>query len=174
MNPSNSIREIPREEFKKMNTNIKLTSDEISYIAGFLDGDGCLLAQLVQRKDYRYGYQVRISIYFYQKTKRHWFLLWLKRKLQYGTIRKRKDGMSEYCIVGAQPVKTILNLICNKLRIKHKLCKLILSIIEDLKKVQTSEDFIKVATQVDKVAFLNDSKKRKITASVIENFLNFP
>ena len=111
------------------------------------------MAQLVRRKDYRYGFQVRISIYFYQKTKRHWFLLWLKKKLQYGTLRKRKDGMSEYCIVGMQPVKTILNLICDKLRIKYKLCKLILSIIEDLKKVQTSKDFMKVATQVDKVAF---------------------
>lgn len=93
------------------------------------------------------GCPLRVSIYFYQKTKRHWFLLWLKKKLQYGTLRKRKDGMSEYCIVGTQPVKTILNLIYDKLRIKHKLCKLILSIIEDLKKVQTSKDFLKVATQ---------------------------
>lgn len=157
-----------------MNKNIKLTSDETAYIAGFLDGDGCLLAQLVRRKDYRYGYQVRISIYFYQKTKRHWFLLWLRRKLQYGIIRKRKDGISEYCIVGTQPVKRILMLLYSKLRIKHKLCKLILAIIEDLKDVQTSEDFIKIATQVDKVAYFTDSKKRKITASVVENFLNSP
>nr|YP_009519391.1 hypothetical protein [Pseudocodium devriesii]AYC65394.1 hypothetical protein [Pseudocodium devriesii] len=157
-----------------MNKNIKLTSDEMAYIAGFLDGDGCLLAQLVRRKDYRYGYQVRISIYFYQKTKRHWFLLWLKKKLQYGTLRKRKDGMSEYCIVGTQPVQKILTLLYRKLRIKHKLCKLILAIIEDLKDVQTSEDFIKISTQVDKVAYFNDSKKRKITASVVKNFLNSP
>ena len=79
--------------------------------------------------------------------------------------------MFEYGIVGAPSFQTILNLICQKLRIKHKLCKLILSIIEDLKKVQTSKDFIKVETQV---AFFNDSKKRKITASVVENFLNSP
>nr|AYC63962.1 hypothetical protein [Flabellia petiolata] len=157
-----------------MNKNIKLTGDEISYIAGFLDGDGCLLAQLVRRKDYRYGYQIRVSIYFYQKTKRHWFILWLKKKLKYGTIRKRIDGMSEYCIVGAQPVKTILGFIGHKLRIKHKLCKLILVIIEDLKNVQNKKDFLQVAMLVDQVAYFNDSKKRKITASVVENFLNSP
>lgn len=163
---------LPREEFKNMNKNIKLTSEEIAYIAGFLDGDGCLLAQLIRRKDYRYGYQIRLSIYFYQKTKRHWFLLWLKKKLRYGTLRKRNDGMSEYCIVGAEPVKKILNLICDKLRMKHKLCKLILTIIDDLKNIQNAQDFVQISRKVDQVALWTDSKKRKITASVVENFLN--
>nr|YP_009130546.1 putative LAGLIDADG homing endonuclease [Tydemania expeditionis]CEO91076.1 putative LAGLIDADG homing endonuclease [Tydemania expeditionis] len=165
---------IPREDFKNMNKNIELTSDEIAYIAGFLDGDGCLLAQLIRREDYRYGYQIRISIYFYQKTKRHWFLLWMKKKLRYGTLRKRNDGMSEYCIVGTLPVQRILTLICDKLRIKHKLCKLILTIIEDLKTVENAQDFLQVALKVDQVAQWTDSKKRKITASVVENFLKSP
>lgn len=157
-----------------MNKNIELTSEEIAYIAGFLDGDGCLLAQLIRRNDYRYGYQIRVSIYFYQKTKRQWILLWLKKKLKYGTFRQRKDGMSEYCIVGAQPVQKILNLLCPKLRLKHKLCKLILTIIEDLKHVKNPQDFIQIAYLVDKVAVFTDSKKRKINASVVENFLNSP
>ena len=30
-----------------------------SYIAGFLDGDGCIMFQLIHRKDYVYGYQIR-------------------------------------------------------------------------------------------------------------------
>ena len=157
-----------------MNKNIKLTSEEIAYIAGFFDGDGCLLAQLVRRKDYRFGYQIRLSIYFYQKTKRYWFLLWLKKKLHYGTLRQRKDGVSEYCIVGSAQVEKILHMLCNKLRIKHKLCKLVLTIIENLKNVQTPEDFLQIAKKVDQVADWNDSKKRKITASVVENFFHSP
>lgn len=157
-----------------MNKNLELTSEEIAYIAGFVDGDGCLLAQLIRRKDYCYGFQVRISIYFYQKTNRYWFLLWLKKKLQYGTLRKRKDGVSEYCIVGSAQVEKILSLFYNKLRIKHKLCKLLLTIIEDLKNIQTAQDFVQVAKKVDQVAYFTDSKKRKITASVVENFLNSP
>ena len=156
VNPSNSIREIPREEFKKMNTNIKLTraarwwnllcGQPLQVSMAMVVYWHNLFDEKIIVMVFK-GCPLRVSIYFYQKTKRHWFLLWLKKKLQYGTLRKRKDGMSEYCIVGTQPVKTILNLIYDKLRIKHKLCKLILSIIEDLKKVQTSKDFLKVATQ---------------------------
>jgi intein/homing endonuclease len=44
---------------------------DYAYLAGFIDGDGCLLAQLVKRPDYLYKFQIRISINFYQKTSRH-------------------------------------------------------------------------------------------------------
>ncbi len=41
---------------------------EKAYIAGFLDGDGCIMVQFVRRKDYVFGYQIRTSIVFYQKA----------------------------------------------------------------------------------------------------------
>ena len=44
---------------------------ERAYIAGFLDGDGSINAQIVQRKDYALRFQIRISITFFQKTSRH-------------------------------------------------------------------------------------------------------
>ena len=123
---------IPREDWR-MNTNqkIRLTNEERSYIAGFLDGDGCILAQIVWRKDYRLGFQIRLGISFYQKTSRHWFMLWLKSKLHYGSIRKRNDGMSEYTIVGT-PVKEILLFLCSRLHLKHKLAQHILSMLPPL------------------------------------------
>ena len=48
-----------------------LTNIEKVYIAGFLDGNGSILAQLVKSKDYKYGFTVRISIVFYQKTDKY-------------------------------------------------------------------------------------------------------
>jgi intein-encoded DNA endonuclease-like protein len=44
-----------------------LKDEEKAYIAGFLDGDGSIMAQLVSRKDYRLRYQIRVSVVFYQK-----------------------------------------------------------------------------------------------------------
>jgi len=83
----------------------RLSPVELSYIAGFLDGDGSIYAQIVKRSDYRLKFQIRVSITFYQKTTRHWFLIQLKNQLQYGTLRKNKtNGMSDYTIVGEDAV----------------------------------------------------------------------
>ncbi len=61
---------------------IRFVNDEVkAYIAGFLDGDGCIMAQLVRRKDYIYGYQIRTSIVFYQKSSHEDILFWLKEQL---------------------------------------------------------------------------------------------
>jgi hypothetical protein len=55
----------------KINKLKRLTPMELSYIAGFLDGDGSIYAQIVKRADYRLRFQIRVSIGFYQKTTRH-------------------------------------------------------------------------------------------------------
>jgi hypothetical protein len=52
-----------------------VSDNEFSYIAGFLDGDGCINAQIVRRKNYKLLFQIRVSITFFQKTSRYWFLL---------------------------------------------------------------------------------------------------
>eukprot|EP01047_Picozoa_sp_COSAG01_P000436 COSAG01_NODE_8_length_44037_cov_102.614593_10_plen_59_part_00 len=49
----------------------RLTIEEKAYIAGFLDGDGSINAQIVQRKDYVLKFQIRVSVTFFQKTTRH-------------------------------------------------------------------------------------------------------
>ena len=49
----------------------RLSPIELSYIAGFLDGDGSIYAQIVKRYDYRLKFQIRVSITFYQKTTQH-------------------------------------------------------------------------------------------------------
>lgn len=40
----------------------KLLTNELIYWAGFLDGDGSIFAQLIPRKDYKWGFQVRVSV----------------------------------------------------------------------------------------------------------------
>lgn len=36
--------------------NTKLSTEDLAYIAGFLDGDGSIFAQIIRGKQYRYGF----------------------------------------------------------------------------------------------------------------------
>jgi hypothetical protein len=142
-----------------------------AYIAGFLDGDGCIMYQLIRRKDYRYGFEIRASIVFYQKNQNERYLKRLKTLLKVGYLRKRKDGMTEYTIVGLEPVIKVLNLLepyC-KLKKDHiRTAKRINKLLEgkfDLKK------FIKASELVDRFQFLNYSKRRKNTSKTLKDYL---
>ena len=141
-----------------------------AYIAGFLDGDGCIMAQLVKRSGYRYGYQIRLSIVFYQKAKHRHFLEWLKTKLKYGYVRNRNDGMSEYAIVGMNEVAKILGLLKSHLHLKRQLATEIIRISE-IQKNPDVKTYLKFCRLVDKTAQYTYSKKRKITTAMVEKYL---
>ncbi len=148
-----------------------MSNEEKAYVAGFLDGDGCIMAQLVRRKDYIYGYQVRTSIVFYQKTSHKEILSWLKTKLKHGYIRDRKDGMTEYTIVGFKEVQEILVLLYPFLRLKKVLALLVLQLIRVHPKRMSPEGLLKISVLVDKTASFNYSKKRTNTSETVQTFL---
>lgn len=147
--------------------HLELTLQEAAYIAGFLDGDGSLFAQIVKGDGYKYGYYIRISMVFYQKTGKYWFMLWLKKLLRYGNIRKKHDGMCEYTISSSDAIKRILLLLLPYLKLKKALAQDILVIIHRRKEISTLEEFKEVCQLVDKTADLTYSKTRKITSSTI-------
>ncbi len=142
-------------------------------MAGFLDGDGSIMAQLVRRKGYRLGYQIRASIVFYQKTIHQEHLLWLKKQLGYGYIRVRRDGMTEYTIVGLREVEHVLSLLYPFLRLKKELARRVLKIIKShpSQRKMTKAQLIKLSGLVDKTAHFNYSKKRTITSAKVITFL---
>lgn len=147
------------------------SSHQVAYIAGFLDGDGCINAQIVKRDDYVLGFQVRVSVTFYQKTSRYWFLLWLKKELKCGTLRKRPDGVSELTLVGVQTVQPFLLTLRKHLLIKRRQARLVLEICNRLSKNQTPHDFLQVCEKVDLIENLNDSEKRSIRALDVKKHL---
>ena len=157
-------RAIPREDQI-------VTNEEKSYIAGFLDGDGCIMAQLVKHKDYVFGYQVRVSIVFYQKSIHQEILSWLKTMFKVGYIRQRNDGMTEYTIVGPREVKQILELLYPFLRLKKVLAKEIIKLINSYPTKMTINDLIRLIRIVDKTAKFNYSKKRTNTSETVIAFL---
>lgn len=146
-----------------------MTPLQLAYIAGFLDGDGSVLAQIIERKEYIYHYQIRFTVSFVQKTKRKHFLMQLQKEIGNGTLRDRNDGVSELAIIGWQSVKTLLKQLQPVARIKLKQINLVLKIIEQLPLTKTSpEKFLELCYLTDQVAALNDSKHRSVVAKDVE------
>jgi len=157
----------------RMNSDIKgenkLTLVQLAYIAGFLDGDGSVLAQIVERKDYVYHYQIRFTVSFVQKTKRKHFLMQLQKEIGYGTLRDRNDGISELAIIGWQSVNTLLKQLQPVARIKLKQINLVLKIIEQLPLTKNSPGkLLELCYLTDQVSALNDSKSRTLAAEDVE------
>ncbi len=154
-----------------MNKIQKLTELDLAYMAGFIDGDGCINCQIIRRQDYKLKFQIRFSLTVYQKTKRHWVVIWFDKKIGLGTVRKRSDGMSEYSLVGPHSVKNVLIALLPFLKVKRRQALLVIEMINNLSKNQDPQSFVKLCEQIDQIAILNDSKKRTITASVVREIL---
>jgi len=160
----------------RMNSEIKfenlMTPLQLAYIAGFLDGDGSVFAQIVERKEYIYHYQIKLTVSFVQKRKRKHFLMQLQKEIGKGTLRDRNDGITELAIVGWQSVNTLLKQLQPVIRIKLKQINLVLKIIEQLPLTKTSpEKFLELCYLTDQVAALNDSKNRTVAAKDVEKRL---
>ena len=151
----------------------QLTAEERFYLAGFLDADGSIFAQLVRGNDLQYKYRIRVSIGFYQNKRYSWFLTKLQKDLKCGRIRTKTDGVVEYVITSADSVRNLLLQLKDCLVLKKRQANLVLDILEKKKHLQSKSDFLEVCRLTDKVALLNYSKKRTITAAEVEKVL-FP
>ena len=146
-----------------------------AYIAGFLDGDGCIMAQLVKRSGYVHGYQIRVSVVFYQKESKKYFLEWLKGQLKYGYVRVRNDHMAEYTIVGYESVYEVLTKLLPYLRLKKTIAQKVINLcvmgIKSSPKRISPTELLKRAALVDETAAYNYSKKRTTTRATVKQFL---
>ncbi len=149
-----------------------MDSITLSYIAGFLDGDGSIFFQIVPRKDYIQKFQIRSSIAFYQKSEHIEILEWLKSIFEVGYIRKRPTGVSDYTIVESKEVKKILFLLQPYVKLKRKHVDLGLQILEKLNCKKSNEDFLEICKLVDNFKHLNYSKKRTLTHKVVSKSLS--
>jgi len=143
-----------------------MVDTERAYIAGFLDGDGSIILQMVRRRDYVLGFQIRASICFFQKRCGIAVLQWLKERLNWGYIRVR-GKMSDYTIVGFDRVQSVLDLVVPFVVLKRRQVELASQIIFEAAAIRNYTDLLRVAQSVDRYAELNYSKRRTVTASEV-------
>jgi hypothetical protein len=145
-----------------------LSLEQASYLAGFIDADGSIIAQIVSRKDYVLRFQIRVGVTCIQKMSRIHHLRNFQSEIGAGTIRDRGDGVGEFAIVGYKNVSAFLKQIAPYLRMKKKQSNLVIRICEQLD--QTKRDpqkFLELCVLADQVAALNDSKNRSNTAELV-------
>lgn len=162
----------------KINNNLKIeiekiTNEDKAYIAGFLDGDGSLLTQIV-KGSYKYGFTIRYTLQFVQNKKNHNIMLWLKSRLNVGNIRIRKDNISEYAITGKYAVALIIKVLLPYLKIKKELGYLILKIIEEDCNISCQQEFLQVCVLVDSTLNLTYGKIRKINSLIVKQYFDSP
>jgi LAGLIDADG endonuclease len=149
-----------------MNT---LSIEQASYLAGFIDADGSIMAQIVSRNDYVLKYQIRVSVTCIQKMSQIHHLKHFQYEIGKGTTRDRGDGIGEFAIVGHKNVYAFLKQIIPYLRIKNKQANLVLRICEQLDLTKrNAERFLELSELADQISALNDSKNRVITAKTVK------
>src|ERR687895_2870248 len=83
------------------------TSD-MSYLAGFLDGDGSIHFQFVRQKEYRFGFYIRASLSLSQSTSARAGLEYLQLLIGGGYLRDRGTGMSDLVITSRPLLSRLL------------------------------------------------------------------
>ena len=137
----------------------------LAYIAGFLDGDGSIMFQLKPRSDYAYGFQIKVTLAFYQKCSNRSILEWLYENLKVGAVRDRNDGMSEYDIEGFTPVQKVLELLKPYVLLKGEQVEIALQLIDEItsQSKPSPQEFLERCAKVDIFQTLNYTKNRKHT-----------
>ena len=140
-----------------------------AYIAGFLDGDGSIMFQLKPRSDYAYGFQIKVTLAFYQKSSNRSILEWLYENLKVGAVRDRNDGMSEYDIEGFIPVRQVLELIEPYIVLKREQVETALRLIEEItsQSEPSPQEFLERCAKVEDFQSLNYTKNRKHTCKSV-------
>ncbi len=132
-----------------------------SYLAGFLDGDGSIYAQLKPNPTYRYGFQVAVNVVLFQSQKDRFQFEKICSLIGFGYLRLRKDGILEYIIGKTDDIKIFLKMVKPYVILKAKQVDLMLEILRKKEKIENKEDFNSLAELIDSFRELNYSKKRK-------------
>jgi hypothetical protein len=144
--------------------------EDISYIAGFFDGDGSVRLQLQPRISSKLGFRVRTIISFAQKTGHDESLKWIKKKLGIGYIYNRNDLMTELKIEGFESVGRILTILKPFVHFKKKQVNLVLKALKLVK--EKDFDILAIAKISDEISKYNyATTKKRYTAEFVKEFM---
>lgn len=121
---------------------LKIDSEKLAYIAGFIDGDGSIMLQL-RKKDGKI-IRVKTVICLYQDTKYRKDIEWMQKILRCGYVYNRNDNICELRIEGFQRVFETLILLKPFLRLKKKQAELLITLIPKLQDRTVTKDNLTV------------------------------
>ena len=148
----------------------------LSYIAGFLDGDGSLMLQIKKRKDGRLKRRFMCTICFYQDSRHEKPLYWIRNILGIGYISRRNDGMTELRINGFKQTRDILKSLLPFLRFKKNQAQAFYKAVNLLSKKRsgrlTRSELLRLVKYIIVIQSNNYVTKRKKTKDELLKILD--
>lgn len=144
-----------------------------AYIAGFLDGDGSLVARIEKRPQRRrFPYRVRLKINFTQHIRYKWLLYSINGALDNaGAIREiPQHNLAELVIQKREELKRIINRLTPHLVLKQRQARLMLGMVDifdantvNVRSSLSDKDFAKVFAMAMELRKLNSNTGGKKT-----------
>ena len=141
-----------------------------AYLAGFLDGDGAIMAVIEKHQEKKFGFRIRIIVKISQRDSQN--LEWFSDKFGIGKINS--NGRSfDWIIRDQKDAANILELIAPFLKTKKKQAKIARKILCQNSNVATKEKFLEIARLADSLSFLNvrSKNRRKNYSAMVEEIL---
>ena len=138
-----------------------LTPVELSYIAGFLDGDGSVMSLVEKHTEKRYGIRIRVVVEFTQHNDNIAVLKYLQEKIGGGNINCSLRDVWKYSIKNQTLVKELLQALYPFSVLKKQQMKLALKILA--LSLDNPKRLLRAAKLSDDISKRNlRSKSRKI------------
>ena len=140
-----------------------------AYLAGFIDGDGAIMALLERHPAKRFGFCVRVWVKATQLRQSD--VAWLRDDLGVGQVRAG-HGCWEWLVKDQSQARWLLRAIRPFARVKARQIKIALEILEH--RVESVEDLRKLAEMADALSLLNvrSRGRRQNTAAMIQGFVS--
>jgi len=145
-----------------------------AYLAGLIDGDGCIMATIERHREKKFGFRVRVELKLTQKEDQ--LLNSLAKELRIGHVNCNRTGSSyatyDWIIRDTKHLVVILEEIMPYTRLKRKQATIALKILRS--QIVTKQDLMKNARLADTLSKLNVRSKgrRKNFAAMIQTHIS--
>jgi hypothetical protein len=140
-----------------------------SYLAGFFDADGAIMACIEKHHEKKFGFRVRLIIKIAQKNR--CFLETIQAELKCGYVRLNRN-VYEYDIKNQEDVLSFIDLVFPYVRLKKVQLQLAREIACKLKGMTTFQHLLEIAQLADTLSSFNvrsKNRRKNYVAKIQEN-----
>jgi uncharacterized protein with ATP-grasp and redox domains len=128
-----------------------LSKVELAYLAGFIDGDGAIMAWIERHPEKKFKFRVRLALKVTLNQKQ--ILERIRKKVKFGYLKKNRNQY-EWCSQDQEKIEKFLSKVFPFLKVKKKQAEIALKIAKI--KVESFKDLLKKAKLTDSLAKLNN------------------
>ena len=148
----------------------KISNIHYAYIAGFLDGDGTIMAIIERHKEKKFKFRVRISLEFTQHEDNIIILQCIKKIIGSGSLSSSNKRVWKLSVKNTKVLKEILKKLEPFVVAKTRQIILALKILNS--EVNTRNDLLRMGRLADRLSGFNiKSRSRRLnTSRLLEAF----